>query len=635
MKIDPSLIQLFHAVAVAPDDVRIDPREVNRMAMPAGYIVAPEACTPEVFEAMKGLRVNYNTTFYASFKDVESRTRLDQLIDQLLHYQSTYGSDFTAPAFTLNPTPEAMLYKELTPLRAVTEEEMFGLCVDMLRSGVALKNDTLDTLCEYIRTYLDAPVHKAERDAFDIAALPSREGRCKLYAALGILPDEPVEFLRVAVCAATGSAMLINSRQALRQIELCAGDSYPCLRMFGKEMTAERIEALAGIFFRFRHIFIAFKRSFSKAACCSPLAANGLKLINRLRRLAPKFKQRFRADVLSRILDPEYTEEAIRRAVAAEPSAFRLIRLLGYLQTAGAADKDAAMYIIRNGHTFVKATRPTPERNVEAIRRIVEDELTRRRLAHISSKRIRFPEGLELAAPVSEKSFVGNIPLLSAYSLGDSAFIGIYWRNEWGTHDFDLSAIFPDESIKIGWNGDFSDTEASVVFSGDMTDANPEASEILLFRRGTPDGYIFVNRYFGEEGSKYRLFFGQGEPRFGADEDVKSCRGAAYAVRAMDIRIEADAVSGKAREQLTGYIEDGNYHFMNLGIGRNTVSYEAREYPLQKALSSRARTAVSLRELLTKAGAVEITDPTAEVDLDLSPRTLTRDTLIKLFNNEL
>lgn len=630
MHMNPSLIQLFHAVVA--DGPPIDPREVNRVAIRAGYIIKPEACTLRTFQAMQSLKVNYNTTFYKTYAEAASKTREELLADQMLHYLSTYGTNYSAPAFTRNPEPAAMIYKELTPVDAVSPERMFELCCGLLESGAALKAETLETICEYMASFIRES-EKANRSAtFDISSISNREGRCVLYSKIGVRPDNPVEFLRVAVYACTGSAMLINSPELLTKIRLTARDNYICLRLFGKHFSEAELEGLASIYFRYRHIFIAFKISFRDTAGESPLACAAIKFINYLRHLAPRFKQPFHADVLSRILDPSLSEDDIRKSAATEPSTFRLIRILGYLNMR-AAHPTAAMYNIRNGRTYIKSVQQYADNaNATAVRKIIVDEIVSR--LDVAGKSVRFPRFMELAAPTSEKNFVGNIPFLSSYKPGSpSFFIGIYWRDEWGTHDFDLSGIFPDENIKIGWNSAFTDNDEAVIYSGDMTDADPEAAEVLLFRKGVPDGFIYVNRYFGEEGSKFRLFFGEGEPiEIEKEEKGRDYPGATFSVRTSDIRIEAD-ITSTTTEQLAGYIENGCFHFMALGLGRNIVSHNAHKYPLRAALVAKASSAVSLRGLLLKAGATEIYDSDAAVDIDLTTRKLTRDTILQLFSH--
>ncbi len=627
MNIDSALIKLFNAIV--PEGEAIEPRDVNRIAMQAGYLVEPAACTSHTLEAIKDFPVNYNSTFYKSFEEVSSHTRIELLCDQMLHYLTTYGTAFTAPAFTKNPSPAAMLYKELRVIRAVSDEDMAGMCLSALESGVAMKSEDVEAVCAFIVRHFNG---SSDTAPLDIAAIPNREARAVLYILAGTRPTDPVEFLRTIVYAATGKAMLINSPETLGEIAEGISKKPSSLSFLGEPLDAPALESLAGIFFRFRHIFIAIKDGYRKLAAATDgqereKALAAVSLINYLRRLAPRFKRPFKKDILSDITGSGASLGEIREAIASEPSAFRLIRILGYLKMKGGRP-EAALYLIRNGRTFVKKNKPESfgPTAVEDLIPIVEDEIIRR--LNVRGKTVRFPEHIDLAAPTSGKSFVGNIPFMSSCILGDENFIGVYWRNEWGARDFDLSAVFADADIKIGWNSDFKSADESVIFSGDMTNADPEASEILFFRKHTPDCFIYVNRYFGNPGAAFRLFIGRGKPEMGSADTP--LRGNAFAVNAMDVRVEADATSNSA-EQLVGYVQDGVFRFLTLGIGHRAASVRSTDYPLREALASRTHSAVSLKSLLLKAGAIELTDPAADADIDLGERKISATSITELF----
>lgn len=648
MKLTLELIRIFHA-AVSDGKNVADPIEVNRIAIMAGYLIEPKACTEEVFEAMKYAIDNYKSTFYKDFEEVLSRTRFDIFLDQMLHYMSTYGTNYRGETFTLNPTPEAMAYKELTPVRAVSAKEMFDLCLGIINSGSALKLTTLIPVIDYIVNYLSREENAEQRKSFDIAAIPNREARCILYDQLRIIPEDPAEFLATAVFCATGSAMIINSEEFLDKLLSRAKDSLRCLEMFGNPLTASQKEGLASIYFRYIDVFITFKQSFRSIAYASPKAQASVKLINYLRHLAPRYKKPFKGDVLSLILNYGEEVEVVRRAVEKEKSTYRLVRVLGYLQMM-ASEPAAMQYLIRNGKTFIRDLKNRRgslylAETAKALIPVVRSEIVARLRKNVEGKKVRFPEDILLTAPTSEKNFVGNFPFLTSFEIKSSAFIGVYWRNEWGTHDFDLSYIDVENGNKIGWNASFRDEKADIIFSGDMTNADPEASEVLYFRRNVADGFIFVNRYNGVTGSAFRLFFGKGCPLFPYADNKKPNKNEAtlkkegwipgheFQVNRMDIRLEADLTSDTV-QQLVGFIEKGRFYFMTLGLGESTISsLGGQDYPLDKAVNVRCRAAVDLRGLLIEAGAVEITDPEVEVDIDLGARVIDRTTVIDLFKN--
>ena len=71
----------------------------------------------------------------------------------------------------------------------------------------------------------------------------------------------------------------------------------------------------------------------------------------------------------------------------------------------------------------------------------------------LNGKSFYLPSDVKYALPTSEKMFVGNIPTGTKF-LGDNLAVGIYWENEWGATDLDLSAINIDG--KVGWNSSYN-----------------------------------------------------------------------------------------------------------------------------------------------------------------------------------
>lgn len=626
MRIHPELIKIFNVVV--PEGEKLIPEfDVNYFACRAGYIVPPEGCTAGAMKSFESMAVNYNTTFYSSFGDVTDRTRLQLLLDQFFHYASTYGSDFSAPVFTQNPAPTAMAYKSLTVVKVVTARELYDMCLSLLNSGAALKPETVEVVCNFIA---GASSDISDLPDLDISSIVNREARARLYGIKGVIPDNPEEFLRVVVYLCCGETMLINSGRLLRSIEQGAASSPLALGMMAKELPDETIHGLASIYFRYKHIFIAIKKGF-RAAGSPDIYGMGAKLVNRLRRLAPKFKQPFDAPVLARVRDEKISIEDVKRAVRAQPSCFLLVRLLGYVRMQKSMGADAAeMYVIRNGTTFITESESSP---MDPARAAALDEILLREIADrlspkVKGLKVRYPENLELTAPTSEKNFVGNIPFLSRYTLGKDNFLGIYWRNEWGTRDFDLSAVFPGSHIKIGWNADYKLESNDVIFSGDMTNAEPEATEVLFLNDKAPEGFLFVNRYFGKEGSQFRLFLGQGKPVMGKEENTLP--GSQVSTRIRDIRMEADIISTR-REQMVGYINASEFRFLELSLGHRRVSDTIDELPLIQAMATRSLSAVYLRELLEAAGAIEA-KPDETPDIDLDPRQLSKARLIDIFS---
>ena len=119
------------------------------------------------------------------------------------------------------------------------------------------------------------------------------------------------------------------------------------------------------------------------------------------------------------------------------------------------------------------------------------------------------PEAELQAAPSSEKSYIGNFPFGTRLRLSEHNVLGIYWRNEWGTRVFDLSFMDCEGEI-VSWRGAYwggrDEAARDVVYSGDMTNADPEATELLYIAGSCPDGLVRVNQFRGESRSRIRFF---------------------------------------------------------------------------------------------------------------------------------
>ena len=197
--------------------------------------------------------------------------------------------------------------------------------------------------------------------------------------------------------------------------------------------------------------------------------------------------------------------------------------------------------------------------------------------------------------------------------MSDHNFFGIYWRQEWGCHDFDIS--FVDWSgAKTGWNAAYN--TGQTFYSGDMTDADPEASELMYCREGCPDGTVYCSRFNGREGSRFRFFFGRQDI---ADVTLN------YMVDPNAKVVDEELVSDR-REKMLAVVSGGWIFLMDLATGRGRVSSGKDAGRKEAVIARKARCFLSLRELLLEAG---FTETAENPQLDLTD--LKKDTLLGLF----
>lgn len=599
----PELIKYFKVVAVAPNATLLDAAEVNKYAMKCGYLVYPEACTADVVTFLRTQKANLNSTFYKKWGDVERLSELQMRVLQILHYMSTYGTDFQGKTFVMNDQPDELQFHNFTIIRACTERELLKRIGQMLRSGIAIGQETLNLLIEQLKEF-----YEDYGWTLDIDSLENREAMAMLCEIYDELPKGPMQLLRYLVYKCTNSALLIKNDRSFRTIANSEFDVAAVL----SDLSDEQLIGLASIFYRFKPLMLAFRQN-AKAHGHK----EGVARINEIRRLARKYHKPFKAAPLEDI--PGNEADDVLKAINKEKSAFKLIRILNYLIS---HDKPLRTFFIRNGKVFVKEGAPKrPLINLKEIKKGVLKKVVsylRAKATTADGKplTVRFPRGIELAAPVSERLFVGAVPYGSRYRLSTNNLVGIYWRNEWGTHDFDLQLV-GQNGIRLGWNTMHKDE--NLLFSGDMTDANPEATEIFYSRGAFPNCTIRVNRFNGEEGSKFRIFFAQNEVE-GLPQN--------YMVEADDIRFQEDLTSIE-KETTVAVVYKNKVYFSAVSSGNGRLPNEHVSF--EEAFAKRFEGFALLKPLMLVAGFKEFEpEDGAKPDIDLSE--LEKDTLIKLFS---
>lgn len=605
----------------------VDVASLNAEAMKRGYIVHPEVCTESVRQFIEGLPLNLNSTFYKRWQDVVEKSRLELLLDQLLHYASTYGADFSlGNGYVPNNDSEIVPYSEYKLIAPVSVPELAAKCVSLLTSGIALKQDSMLACVDFVSEH--------QPDDFDIDMVRNREAQVALCDRLGVLPSDKFSLLRYIIYKTTGSTLLIKNKALINKIMT----SQSCFDF--RRLDERQLFGLASIFLRFKPLFLAFKHSLSASSLAGvPVmrTTTNAPIINRLRKLAKSEHRAMPRQLWAELLSQVHDIDEVRRRLP-ELTLFKVVALMQLClerleeMRGGTFER---VYVIRNQKIYIREYDGGVERGadyadyVRQLYVVLEEWLVSR----LSDKAclVKFPTDYKLAFPSTEKSFVGNMPFGTQYRLCEHNYIGIYWRNEWGTHDFDLSVV-DEHNQKYGWDASFYDiehgadydVEPMVVFSGDMTNANPEATEIVYLRKGVLNGMVYVNRYNGAEGSKFRLFFGQQEIARLTEN---------YMVDPNGIKLSVDMESNSGREQVVGLIADNTVTLMEFTIG-NARSTDGTLRVID-AMRRKAKCFIPVETILRKAGFVGINDEPL-VDSPVTPELdltqLDKSTLIKLMS---
>jgi hypothetical protein len=572
-----STIKLFNK-AIQGNEISFS--ELNKIATPLGYLIHPDCCTNQVLEFLKEQPKNYNATFYSSWNDIISKNKFELYLDQIRHYSSTYGTDFQDTPWIPNNNIEIISFKDLKIILPITIEELNDKCCQMLYSGIALNQDTLNILIENITN-------------IDISKIKNKESLMYFCKAKNELPLNNVEFVRYLIYLATNKTLLIKDKSTIDSLKLSNLKISEMINKFG-------IKSLSEIFFRFKPIFLALKKGNEST-------------INSLRKLAntnhKPMKLGFFEEILSNLDLIQYLPEKLK-----ECNNFKKIQLL---QTISIRRKklDLKFFGIRNGKLFVKEEKSKYLQQYSIIYDIVYKSLIESLKSKATS--IKIPNNIDITLPISEKSFIGNYPLGTSFDLSNKdAIVGIHWDNNSGANDLDLS-LTDLSGYKIGWNSDYKNDNNSIIYSGDVTSPQPEAVELMYASNGFEPSIVKVNLYSGNNNSKFKLFL--------ATEFITNMK-KNYMVNPNNIQFSIDCVMD-SKEKSVAIITENKLILAQFRTGNKIVAGDSITNKYIEYSLNIQDCYLNLKTVLTDAG-FTINKGNELIDLT----NLSKDTLINLLN---
>jgi len=569
-----------------PTKQNIDFSVINKYAVSLGYLVHPDLCNKDVLKWLELNNTNLNSTFYKSWQAVISKNRFELYLDQIRHYASTYGTDYEGEVYLPEGEVEVPEFTKFKVISPITKEEVIDRCEKMLFAGIALKQETI----ELVLTILD------ELDyTIDIDKVKNKEAKMFLYKAKGALPKEPVEMVRYLVYLATEKTLLIKDKETIQRVKSSAISISKLVEQFGEAN-------LSSVFYRFKPLFLAFKKGKDKAC------------INKLRRLAEKNHVPNKAGYFETILVNQKDFAVLDEKLKGLGN-FKKIALL---QTILIRLKELSIraFGIRNQKLYVKQQKLTAN---ESYLKMVFDVIYADLVQTLKKKSctIKLPDGIDITLPTSEKSFIGNYPLGTSFDFSDADnIVGINWKGEDGASDLDLKLIAVNGS-QYGWNAAYKNENNSIVFSGDMTSANPQATELFYTTKGFNPAIVKVNLYNGQPNSKFKFFL--------AKEKVSKIQ-SNYMVNPDNVIITVDCVMDSKEKQL-GVIAENKFILANFRTGKGRIAGESVTNLYTNYALETLDCYISLKNLLVDAGFV-ITGNNAVIDLTV----MSKDILVNLLN---
>ena len=532
-----------------------------------------------------------NATFHKSWKVIKNSTRLQLLVHQILHYTTTYGTNFQSD-FIYIPAEKLDLPKvnklPLKVIRGLEKQELMDKGLAMLTSGIALEESTIDE----VLSLLDLLGFQFK----SVDGIKNKEALVKIIAKTGVYPSNPTAFLRYLVYLATESTLLIKSKPVIEAIKEKRLNIAAHVHYFG-------LEECSTIFNRFKPIWLAFKAN-----------PDNKKVINKISKLSKILHEPMPVDVLNTLTSVMYEEKEVKAALA-KVNNFRKIRLLQALNTR-LNSANIFIYRVRNGKSFAKKEFHYGKMEYyQKIYEVVYKDLVAS--LDLEGLKIKYPSFIDYGLPASEKMFIGNIPMGTKIT-AKKLVSGVYWRNEWGARDLDLSAL--SLSGKIGWNSAYKGE--GLLYSGDMTNAKNGATELLYTNSNIVQPALSqLNVYNGEVGCKFKLIVGIAD---------KVSQNYMFNPNELILEVETEA---KSRQQILGLFlpeAEGlmSFTLINSGFGNIRVSGNSEHSDnARAALYFQYAKPISFKKILEDAGAI-LSDE--EYELDLSPEHLQKDTFLNL-----
>lgn len=620
-----SLIRLFKAVEITSRRKKKIPKSILERTLKNGYTFSQEvAYNYSVKELEKIADIveeeimlspqQMNSSFHKSWKKVKEAD-LDQLvIEQLIHYFTTYGFEY----FGIYSEDSVYIPNEKLEIPAIDidginiiiingykKDEIKEKLYNLLKSGIALHQDTIKDVvdvCKYI-------------GVDNVEEIKNKEVKIALCDHLNLVPEVPTEFLRYIIYKKTGNTLLIKNTGTIEQIKL---STVPVVKLFNKYSKNYK---LAEIFFRFKPLFLALKSEKDMKP-----------IINRIRKLADKYHKLMPVDYLNEItsmikngrgVDTKKLKNALKSV-----NTFRKIRL-AYALKYRTKDTESILYKIRNGKGYATPFNFTKKSVAKRILEIVLNSIIKDIRKNVKGKKIYIPEHIVYSLPATEKQFTGNLPSGTYVTIPKDMIFGVHWNNV-NHHRIDLDLSLMNMEIgKIGWDGDYRTGDRGILFSGDVTDAGGEngASELFYIKRQAKEELIMqVNYYNYREDTEvpYDIIV--------AKEQVKSME-ENYMINPNNVIAVARSKINE-KQKILGLIvvttKENRFYFSEISIG-SAITSRLNDYTGHSLnyLTSFYRNSISLNSLLEKAGALLVKDKD-ECDIDLSPESLEKDKIISL-----
>ena len=643
--------------------IGVDSKDYIEEGFKYGLLV-PKSAPEEVFkEAVKLYGKDgekWNQTFHKSWEKV-SNAPIEQLIlEQIIHYITTYGFEelgiysedsVYVPKEKLQ-IPELDKDIELIRIIAYSEKEVADKLMDMLKSGIALSNDTLKDIYE-LSDLID-------KNSFE--EIKNRQIRVYLYDKYSIMPEDPEEFLKFIIYKTTNKTIKVQDKETIGALKIGSRKQIlSCFDAYFKEDRDNKMIRLSEIFQRNKNLFLALKinvlkeyddfsefefKRILKEEYGECVRLN--RLINRISKLSKKYHKPLKLNVLDRLTDSD-TEVKLDDGLIKsldKITIFREIRIVNGLRYK-LKGSNSIVYKIRNGKTFATKNEELKEEEKETLLeryRFIYEHLLNRTKTLFEGKKVYIPNNVEYKAPTSKKQFVSAFPASSSLWINretDLVF-GVHWCNQQIEDNLgnktdvriDLDIHLQNLGESFGWNSAYRSEERDVLFSGDMTDAPlPDgASELYYVSRECNDLFVLsLNNYTAAPiDTPFELVVAKAKTDMKAEEMENYVLDPNQIILSIPMKMEAN--QNMMRLGLVKFMDDEiSFIFNSFNTMNRIVSDNGNEVfeNNMNYIESYKETALDLKQLLKDSEAIICNKD--EADIDLSLEVIDKSTFIKMF----
>lgn len=629
-------IKLFKAVPIVKKEQKKPSIDIVVKTIQRGFLFSPEVVANYsenelnklILEVEKEIGLTpkqLNASFHKSWGKIKEASIEQLVIEQLIHYVTTYGFEelgiFNDDSVYI-PTerleiPNIKLDKiKLVVIKGYTESELKDKLLKLLSFGIALKEDTIEAIVE-IATNVEITTEEIEK-------IKNKEVKIMLYDYLEKIPKNPTEFMRYLIYKATNKTLIIKDKETIEALkEKSRNNDTDIVILFDKYKNKYSLEKLAEVFYRYKPLFLALKQN-SKMN----------KYINKIRKLANKHHKPMKEDYLNsitrKIKDGSLWDEEIAKFVGEteKVNIFRRIRL-AYALKFRTSDAESILYRIRNGKAYTTNFNFKNKELAQKVLSVLLQSIINDIKLNVEGKKIYIPENIKYALPTTEKQFTGNIPSGSYVSIPKDMVFGIHWENV-DNHRIDLDLSLTNITQgKIGWDSRYRTSERDILFSGDITNASKPngASELFYIQKQNDTSYL-VNLNYYNFNKRVPVPF----KIIVAEEAVKNFNGN-YMVNPNNVVAINKTIIDKLQKILglvTAEPEECRFYFTETNLGKSitssvsNVTENARKY-----IMNYYKNTITLNEVLKDAGA-EIVDSEEDCDINLTPETLEKDTILNL-----